>query len=68
MATGTMLASFVLDAHQLPPQQPSTPPPPPKCRKPLQCPTRGYDGTSHCNKKRWSEGHHTKAGRPRVPR
>ena len=70
-APGTVLApcsQSVLDANQLPTQQPSAPPPPPKRRKPLQCPTRGCDGTGHRNKKRWSEGHRTKAGCPRVPR
>ena len=70
-ASGTMLApcsQSVLDAHQLPTQQPSAPPPTPRSRKLLQCPTRGCDGTGHRNKKRWSEGHRTKAGCPRVPR
>ena len=54
------------DPHHESPRHSSTPPP--KRSKPLKCPTCGCDGTGHRNKKRWNEGHRTKAGCPRVPR
>ena len=38
-----------------------------KCRRRV-CSTRGCDGSGHRNIKRWSEGHTTRAGCPRVPR
>ena len=41
---------------------------PPNAKKPKRCSTRGCDGSGHRNKKRWKDGHNTKAGCPRTRR